>query len=287
MDPVRRTYKPSLRRPRAIVAFEGWNDASNAASGALAYLLGQFDAEPFAVIDPEEFVNFQLERPVVSIDDGGTRSLTWPVTRFYAVELPDRPHDLVLVLGSEPHHRWMTFSRNLTRVLSETGVEQVMLLGAFIAQVPHTLPLPIIGVSTIPDEVKANGLIASRYQGPTGIVGVVLEACREEGMPALSMWGATPHYLSANPNPMAMLALLTKASQVLDLPVDTTELSKVAGEFASRVDSAMQQSNELSEYVRRLEKDTQEGKSEPARELDFDSAQLVKEVEQFLRDNPA
>lgn len=281
MDPIRRLEKPELRRPRALIAFEGWNDASDAASGAVAFLLGQYDVEPFAVLDPEDFFNFQLTRPLVEVADGGNRRLTWPATRFYALPLPDKDHDVILVLGDEPHLRWQTFSRILISTLADAGVEEVVLLGAFIGQVAHTVPVPIVGVATDPAIVGELGLMTSSYEGPTGIVGVCMEACREEGIPAVSLWAAVPHYLSANPNPKAMLALLDRAAHILDMPVDATELASVAGEFEARVDSAMRQSEDLSSYVARLEEEGLDREAPTAE----DAGKLISEVEQFLRDH--
>ncbi|MFQ5948118.1 MAG: PAC2 family protein [Acidimicrobiia bacterium] len=283
MDPVRRFDRPALRSPQALVAFEGWNDACDAASGAAAFLLGQFEADPFAVIDPEGFYDFQSRRPVVEVDEGGTRSLTWPVTRYFALEMQDAARDLVVVVGEEPHLQWKTFTRLVTQVLAETDVEQVVTLGAFIGQVAHTVPVPIIGVATDPQLVREHALLSSRYEGPTGIVGVLLEACREVGIPAISLWAATPHYLAANPNPKAMLALLTKASEVLEIEVDTAELDKVTSEFEARVDAAMGESEEFTQYVQRLEK---EAEASPQATVDPGaSQQLISEIEQFLRDH--
>ena len=282
MDAIRRFDKPNLRRPQALVAFEGWNDAADAASGAVSYLLGQFDIDPFAVIEPEEFFDFQARRPLVEVDDGGTRSLTWPLTRCYAIELPNEDRDLVIVIGEEPNLRWKTFARLVAQVLTETDVELVVTLGAFIGQVAHTLPVPIIGVATDPKMVMAQELLTSRYEGPTGITGVLLEACRESGLPAISLWAATPHYLAANPNPKAMRALLVKAGHVLDLDMDTAELDAVVTEFDGRVETAMEASDDLNDYVRRLETaDTDD------RPLDADVAsrdRLIEDIEEFLRD---
>ncbi|MBT8212086.1 MAG: PAC2 family protein [Acidimicrobiia bacterium] len=281
MDAIHQYFKPELRRPQVVVAFEGWNDACDAASGAATYLLGHFDAaEPFAVLEPEQFFDFQEQRPIVSIDDGGTRSLSWPSTRFYAVALPDRDRDLVVVVGHEPHLRWKTFSRRIAQFLADQGSEDALLMGAFIGQVAHTLPVPIIGVATDPADVQRLGLMTSRYEGPTGIIGVMLEAFREEGIPALSLWAATPHYLAANPNPKAMLALVEQSASVLGLGVDTSELRQVTTEFSQRVDEAMETSGDFADYVERLE---QEG--QPAMGMDAsDSDSLVSEIEDFLRE---
>ncbi len=282
MDAIHRFSKPELRRPRAIVAFEGWGDACEAASGAASFLIGALDGgEPFAVIDPEEFFDFQAHRPTVSIDDGETRRLTWPTTRFHSVALPDQDHDLVIVAGDEPSYRWKTFSRQLTQVLCESDVEQVILLGSFIGQVAHTQTVPVIGVATDPLLVARNGLLTSGYEGPTGIVGVILEACREAGIPALALWAASPHYLAANPNPKAMLALASRTASILKFQTDFTELETVTDEYLGRVNTALEASDEFSAYVNELEQ------SEPTAEsLDPDQAEgLMSEIEDFLRNN--
>lgn len=281
MDPIRRLGRPALRRPRALLAWEGWNDASDAASGALAYLLGQYELEPFVVIEPEDFYDFQVHRPRVKIEEGGTRRLAWPATRFYALELPDQECDLVLVTGDEPNLRWKTYTRLVAQVLSDTDVESVFVLGAFIGEVAHTVPVPLFGVSTDPELLTAHRLTPSGYEGPTGIVGVFLEACREVGVPALSLWAAVPHYLAANPNPRAMLALLDKAGDVLRLRFDTAELAKVADEFQERVDAAMAENESFQAYVRRLEA---EARPQARPTLDPRGGdRLISEIEDFLR----
>ncbi len=283
MDPIRRFHRPQLRRPTAVVAFEGWNDACDAASGAVAYLISQFDVEPFAVIEPEEFFDFQARRPHVEVDEGGTRSLTWPDTRFFAVRLPDRDRDVVLVLGEEPNLRWKTYARLVAQVLTDCDVELVVTLGAFIGQVAHTQPVPIVGVATDPEMVVRHDLMRSRYEGPTGIVGVLLEACREAGMPAVSLWAATPHYLAANPNPKAMRALLRRAEGIGQLGVDTAELDEVVSEFEAKVDAAMEASDDLSDYVRRLEGETEIDDASLSADA-HSSARLIEDIEEFLRD---
>jgi proteasome assembly chaperone (PAC2) family protein len=284
MDAIHRFSKPQLRRPRAVIAFEGWNDACEAASGVVEYVLGQSGmVEPFAVVDPEEFFDFQVRRPQVSIDDGGTRSLTWPTTKFFAVEYPAAERDLVLVLGEEPSFRWKTFARQITQVLCEVDVEEVVLLGAFIGQVAHTRPVPVVGVATDPNLVVQHGLASSSYEGPTGIIGVLQEACREVGLPAMSLWAATPHYLAANAYPKAMLALLARTRDILSLPTDLSGLERAADAFDARVTDALEESGELSEYVSELEDEAGNG----AEVSEFDPSltdDLVQEIETFLRD---
>jgi len=279
MDAIRRFTKPQLRRPRALIAFEGWNDACESASGAVRHVLREHETEePFALIDPEEFYDFQVRRPTVAISGGDTRSLTWPSTRFYAVPLPHQQRNLIVVLGEEPSFRWRTFARTLNVILAENDVEQAVLLGAFVGQVAHTRPVPVIGVTTDRELIERHGLSTSRYEGPTGIVGVLQEACREEGMPTMSLWAAAPHYLAANANPKAMLALLERSLELLEVGVDTTGLRIAAEEFEQRVDSAMEDSDELTEYVADLEE------TDDVEAIDPESTEdLVNEIESFLR----
>jgi proteasome assembly chaperone (PAC2) family protein len=195
--------------------------------------------------------------------------------------MPSEPADVVVVLGDEPNYRWKTYTRLVTQLLADTDVDLVVTLGAFIGQVAHTVPVPIVGVATDPNLIDRYDLPTSHYEGPTGIVGVMLEACREMGIPAVSLWAAAPHYLAANPNPAAMLSLLNRAAEVVGIEVDGTELSKVADEFRGRVDEAMARSTEFADYVHRLEEET-----EPTPPVDPAAAgnQLVSEIEQFLRD---
>ncbi len=281
MDAVHRFRKPQLRRPRAILAFEGWNDAADSASGSINYLVDQLRlTEPFAAIDPEEFYDFQAHRPHVKVEEGGTRSLSWPMTRFFAARLPDQERDLLLVLGDEPSFRWKTYARHITQVLVENDVEFAVLLGAFIGQVSHKAQVPVVGVATDPSLVTRLGLMTSKYEGPTGIVGVLLEACREVGLPTLSLWAATPHYLAANPNPKAMLALTEAAEGALEVDLDLTALNLMAEDFVERVDQALETSSDLREYVERLEADD----TTPLDPDDSDT--LLGEIEEFLREQP-
>ena len=281
MGPVRRLSEPGLRNPVAVVAFEGWNDASDAASGTISYLIGQFDAEPFLIVDPEEFIDFHETRPIVTVEDGVTEQLAWPATRMYGVP-QDAESDLVLVLGDEPQLRWQTFGGVLIEEFRRIGVTQVVFLGAFLGQVPHTAPVPIFGTAASSDDLVRIGVAGANYEGPTGIVGVLSHLFREEGIPALSLWAATPHYLGTNPNPKAMLALLDRTAGILDISVDATELAEVAGEFEARVDAAMSSSDEFSGYVSRLEALAEGARADLEESA---AADLIAEVEDFLRDN--
>ncbi|MEE8490688.1 MAG: PAC2 family protein [Acidimicrobiia bacterium] len=281
MDPIRRFSEPSLRAPVAVMAFEGWNDASEAASGTVAYLIGQYDAEPFAIVDPETFINFEETRPTIVVEDGQAREVSWPATRLYAAEMTDRDHDLVVVVGSEPQLRWQGFAQVITDLLRDLGVKQVVLLGAFLAQTPHTSPVPVMGTADDPQVLIELGVRGANYEGPTGIVGVLGPILRQEGFDVMSFWAATPHYLGTNANPKAMLALLEKTAKVLDLSVDASELATVSGDFESRVNAAMRVSTEFTSYVTRLE----EAAEEPTTQISpSDAAELISEVEDFLKE---
>ena len=278
MDPVRRFERPTLRRPRAILAFEGWNDACDAASGALRHALDRWDAKrPFAVIESEEFFDFQEHRPEVAVLDGRVESMSWPETRFYAIVRPDQEHDLVVVVGDEPTFRWKTFARTVTAVLSDSGVESATILGAYIGSVTHSTPVPLSGVATDPSTLSASGLPPTDYDGPTGIVAVLGEAFKETGIPATSIWAATPHYLAANENPMAMRALLRKAGQIVGFAGDSDELRELEADFIVQVDEAVAESADLAAYVREI--------AENDRSLDPGrTGELFDEIERFLKD---
>jgi proteasome assembly chaperone (PAC2) family protein len=263
------------------MAFEGWNDASEAASGTVAYLIGQYDAEPFAIVDPETFINFEETRPTIVVEDGQAREVSWPATKLYAAEMTDRDHDLVVVVGSEPQLRWQGFAQVITDLLRDLGVKQVVLLGAFLAQTPHTSPVPVMGTADDPQVLIELGVRGANYEGPTGIVGVLGPILRQEGFDVMSFWAATPHYLGTNANPKAMLALLEKTAKVLDLSVDASELATVSGDFESRVNAAMSVSTEFTSYVTRLE----EAAEEPTTQISpSDAAELISEVEDFLKE---
>lgn len=260
------------------MAWEGWNDACEAASGAVSYLVEQHEpAEPFAAIEPEEFYDFQVRRPHVELADGGTRRITWPTTEAFA--LPHDAGDLVGVIAEEPNLRWKTYTRSLAQILVESDVELVVTLGAFLGQVAHSRPVPIIGVATDPALIDGMGLIQSNYEGPTGIVSVMLEACREVGIPSVSLWAAAPHYLAANPNPKAMLALLSTATAVTGAPIDLTELELAAIDFEHRVDEALADDTDFIDYVQRLEDESEVAPIDPTR-----SDHLIREIESFLKE---
>ncbi|MDH3251123.1 MAG: PAC2 family protein [Acidimicrobiia bacterium] len=275
MDIIEWISQPELRDPVAIVAFEGWNDAAEAASGALWHLLEKHDSLELAVIDHEEFADFQVTRPTVQVVDG-EREIRWPHTKAWAISSIGS-RDVVVVLGDEPRLRWRAFSREVTALLTALGVSEVLSLGAFLGQVAHTLPVPIIGVTDNASLQARLGLLPSTYEGPTGIIGVLNEAFKTGGMRAWSLWAATPHYLSGSNNPKASQALLEKASRLLDIDLDAESLNRDVGEWEQRIAAVVSDSDELTDYLVELE--------EAAPMLaDEGGEQLVEEIEQFLRD---
>ncbi len=263
--------KPILRDPVALIAFEGWGDAGESASQAAAEFLGKLDASLFAIIDPDEHFDFQVRRPVIELDSTGIRALSWPRNEIYAIKGDDQ--DVVLVIGEEPHYRWKGFTRDLVDALKSVGVARAVTLGAFIGQVAHTLPVPLVGSATKPDTLAIHGLLPSGYEGPTGIVGVLNHALGNAGIDVLSIWAAVPHYLSNQEYPPATEALAIKASELVGVSLDIGDLTSASRQFLSTVDSAIEGNAELEQYVSRLEEDAESD----------DSGRLVDEIETFLR----
>ncbi|MEX2280280.1 MAG: PAC2 family protein [Acidimicrobiia bacterium] len=270
---------PVLRDPAAIIAFEGWGDAGESSSAAARHLIESADSERIASIDADEFFDFQVRRPVILLDDDGTREIAWPETEIWHVSVPWSARDLVVVTGPEPHARWKMFSTDLIGVLRTLGVRQAVTLGAFVGQVPHTLPVPLIGSGADSDTLAQHALFASDYEGPTGIIGVLNAAMSGAGIETLSVWAAIPHYLSQQEYPPGALALIDKALEILGFEVDTTDLALAADEFREQVEAAMDDV-EIREYVEELETQTLTD------ETDADPVErLVEEIEDFLRDS--
>jgi proteasome assembly chaperone (PAC2) family protein len=279
MDRVIWEQHPVLRDPVAIVAFEGWGDAGESSSAAARHLIESADSERIATIDADEFFDFQVRRPVVLLDDDGSREIAWPETEFWLVNTPWEPRDLVVVTGPEPHARWKMFSTDLIGVLRALGVRRAVTMGAFVGQVPHTLPVPLIGSGVDRDTLQQHSLFASDYEGPTGIIGVLTAALGGAGIETVSVWAAVPHYLSQQEYPPGALALVEKALEIVGLEVDTTDLTLAVRDFRDQVDAAMDDS-EIREYVEELETQTLagDGQADPVEKL-------VEEIEDFLRDS--
>lgn len=279
IDPTPRPADlPELVDPVVVVAFEGWNDAGDAATGALEHLELIWDAEPLAALDPEDYYDFQVNRPQVSLVDGVSRKIEWPTTRISVARPPDSDRHVVLVRGIEPNMRWRSFCAELIEILTELDVTTVVALGALLADTPHTRPTPVSGSAYDTESARKWGLETSTYEGPTGILGVFQDACVQAGLPAVSFWAAVPHYVSQPPSPRATVALLQRVEEVLELTVPMGALPEQADEWVKTVDEMAQEDEEVVEYVRNLE--------ERATESDLSQAngdQIAREFERYLR----
>jgi proteasome assembly chaperone (PAC2) family protein len=248
------SFWPGLRRPVLIAAFRGWNDGGQGATLASGYLAKQWGAERFAEIDPEEFYDFQAMRPQVTLEEGLTRKLEWPENVFYHAEIPALGRDAVILLGTEPNLRWRTFTKLVVDLAQELGVELVVTLGSLLADVPHTRPAPVTAAASDPALIEELGLEASRYEGPTGILGVLLDGCRTAGMSSLSLWAAVPHYVSLAPSPRAAYALCRRLGELLRVDLDLDELERASAEYSEQVSEAVSADAETAAYVEELER---------------------------------
>jgi predicted ATP-grasp superfamily ATP-dependent carboligase len=253
MADLRILQQPTLVRPVLIASFRGWNDGAQGATLAAGYLAKTWEADRFADIDPESFFDFQATRPHVSLVDGFTRRIQWPENAFYHARIAGLDQDAVLLLGVEPNLRWRTFTRLVADLAKELSVELVVTLGSLLADVPHSRPAPVTGSASDPELVERLGLQGSRYEGPTGIVGVLHDACRRAGIPSVSLWAAVPHYVSLTPSPRAALALCERLGELLGADVDTAELSQAVDGYVEQVSEAVAADNDTAAYVEELE----------------------------------
>jgi len=244
---------PVLNDPVMIAAFEGWNDAGESASAAVTHLREVWAADPLADLDSEEYYDYQVNRPLISVDDSGVRQLQWPATRLYVARIPLYPRDIILVQGIEPNMKWQQFTREILGLAAELDVQLVITLAALLSDNPHTRPMPVTGSTSdqnLRDELEME---PSTYEGPTGIVGVIQEACERFGIPAVSLWAAIPHYVSQPPSPKGTLALVRKVEDVLDVPVPLGDLVEEARAWEIGVNELAEEDEEVAEYVRQLE----------------------------------
>jgi predicted ATP-grasp superfamily ATP-dependent carboligase len=279
-DELRVSEHPALERPILIGAFRGWNDGGQGASLAAGYLARLWDADQIAEVDPEEFFDFQATRPHVKLVDGMTRQIDWPETTFYAARPEGLDRDVVLLLGMEPNLRWRAFTDLVVGFARDLGVELVVTLGSLLADIPHTRPSPVTGSASDAELVERLGLQASRYEGPTGIVGVLHDACRREGLPSVSLWAAVPHYVSLTPSPRAALALCERLGSILEVDVDVGELREAAEGYAEQVSRAVAADADTQAYVEDLER-----RADEFDESDIPSGEaLAAELTRFLRE---
>ncbi|MCI0426104.1 MAG: PAC2 family protein [Actinobacteria bacterium] len=269
--------RPLLVDPVGLLAFAGWGDAGESASQAAITFLEELDSELVAVIDPDDHFDFQVRRPIVELDSTGIRHISWPQNEIHAVRGAER--DLVVVIGEEPHYRWKAFTSEVVDAMRYLGVSHAVTIGAFIGQVAHTLPVPLVGSSTRPDTLALHGLLTSGYEGPTGIVGVLNQALSNAAIDVISVWAAVPHYLSNQEYPPATEALAIKAAELLGISIETDDLARASRQFLSTVDEAIATNADLVRYVQRLEEETGTDQTEQ-------TMRLVEEIEEFLRDQP-
>jgi predicted ATP-grasp superfamily ATP-dependent carboligase len=279
-DELRIHEHSDLERPILVSAFRGWNDGGQGASLAAGYLARLWDAELIADVDPEEFFDFQATRPQVKLEDGLTRQIVWPETAFYLARPEGFDRDIVLLLGVEPNLRWQAFTRMIVDYAADLGIELVVSLGSLLADVPHTRPCPVTGSATDPELVERLGLQASRYEGPTGIVGVLHDACRRQSLPSVSFWAAVPHYVSLTPSPRAALALCERLGSLLEVDIDVEELQEAAEGYVEQVSRAVATDADTQAYVDELE-----SRADELDEADLPSGDaLAAELTRFLRE---
>jgi proteasome assembly chaperone (PAC2) family protein len=270
--------RPVLRDPVALVAFSGWGDAGASSTLAVDHLIDVLAGYRFARIDADEFYDFQVRRPQIELGEGGRREIEWPDVSVHALTVPGADRDVVIVTGDEPSIRWKRFSRELGELFEAIGVRDVVTLGAFSGQVPHTLPVPLIGVSSNRDHLELHQLFESDYEGPTGIVGALNVALTDRGLSVVSVWAAVPHYLASQEYPPGALALLDKALEIAQIDLDTSDLQVDAVDFRDKVNEAVEDSD-LREYIDDLEAESLTG------EEGVDPAErLVEEIEKFLNE---
>jgi proteasome assembly chaperone (PAC2) family protein len=289
MDGLKLHSRPAgLRRPILIMAFGGWNDAAESATTAVKYLGTSFHAEKFAEIDPEEFYHFGLSRPYVRFKQGSEteREITWPTTEFSIAQTPELARDVIVGVAIEPHLRWKTYCNLVLELARSCDVGLVLTLGALLAEVPHTRPVRLSGSASDPELSARLGVRPTRYEGPTGIVGVLNTICREQGFAWASLWANVPHYISGIENPKATLALLRRVAPLVGATLDTNDLDEAGKQFDTNLKEIVAQNNKIANYVKKLEaRDTEEpAPGAPGGQSDLPpAAELVAEIEQFLR----
>jgi predicted ATP-grasp superfamily ATP-dependent carboligase len=287
MDPLSFLTVPTLNRPMLVLAFAGWNDAGTSATFAAKFLSQRLGAHKFASLDPETFYNFVEQRPQVRLRHG-EREILWPANDFSYARDARLVQDVIVGIGVEPHLRWRAYIESILRVVQECHVELVVMLGALLADVAYSRPVRLTGRASDPALARRLHLSTSRYEGPTGIVGTLDDACRRQGLPAISIWANVPHYIAASPNIKAALALVRRAFTLLDFSADLSDLESAAGDFDRRVANVLASDAKVAEYVRRLEErdeDDDDDEEYPGNTDALPSGEeLARELEEFLRE---
>ena len=284
MDPVEHLVweeEPELRSPILVAAFAGWNDAANSATAALEAVGEALDAHVIARIDPDDFYDFQVARPTIRLTEGQARHIDWPANTFMAAPAPNAERDLVLLSGTEPNLHWRAFTEAVIAAARRLDVEMVITLGALIADVAHTQPVPITGIASDEDLVERLGLTRSNYEGPTGIVGVIHEACHRHAITSASLWAAIPHYVASVPNPKAALTLLRRLEGLTGIAIEAGELEDASERFEQQITRAVATNPEIEELVGRLEREQEEA-AEPGFTVPSGDT-IASELQAFLR----
>src|SRR3954453_19474440 len=284
MEDVIWSGRPSLRKPVMLCAFNGWNDAGEAASAAVSFIKGSFDAEDVASIDPEEFFHFPPVRPTVRLTEGVTREIDWPVATISAAAVPGAEGDLVMLQATEPSLRWRRYTDNLVATARELNVRMVITLGSLLADVPQTRPVAITGLASERSLVDRLGFQHTSYEGPTGIVGVLHNTFANAGTPSAGLWAAVPHYVAAAPNPKVALALVRAFEGIAGVVVDAGELESAAEDYERQVSAAVASDPEVKAFVERLETARDEVEPDTPDEEDIPSADTIaRDFQRFLR----
>jgi len=283
MQPLIWDRRPDgLRAPAMVCAFQGWNDAGDAASTAVSFLSTAFAAQRFAQVDAEEFYDFQTNRPSIRLSEGNIRKIVWPSVEVFEARIPRAPRDLVFVRGTEPSMRWRSFSALIVDLAEALDVQLVVTLGALLGDVPHSHPVAMTGFASEPALVDRLGLQSSSYEGPTGIVGVLHSAFAQAGMPSASLWASVPHYVAAAANPKAALALVRKLESLVGVSVDASELEQASTDYEHQVGLAVQSDPDIQAFVERLER-AAENEHEEISPEDLPSGDiLAREFQRFL-----
>ena len=286
MDYLELDELPTLRRPMFIAAFRGWNDAGEAATLALRQLIDGWSAQPFAAIDPEEFFDFTVARPMISVTEEGLRDLQWPRNRFFYSSREDAATDVVLLLGTEPHLKWRAFTETVRDLYQRLDGSRLVTVGALVAATTHTRPPPVTGFATEDDlqrQMEGLTVTRTRYEGPTGIVGTIHDAWRCADLPAASLWAGLPAYLGNTVNPTAALALLEALDRLFAFGLDLTQLAKTSRRFTKEIDQALASNEEMKAYLSNLEQSIDAGISEGGMSDLPPSGEIISDLEDFLR----
>jgi proteasome assembly chaperone (PAC2) family protein len=282
---------PALRSPVMLIAFSGWNDAADAATGATSHILGAWTdgihavdeqtgvvPELIAEVDPEDFYDFQVNRPMVNMDDSHLRSLTWPGTQVFGLQMPELDFDFVIIRGVEPSMKWKTFTQDLIDLAEDLDISMIVTLGSMLADAPHSRPITVTCSGAHPEIANRLGVEVSKYEGPTGILGVIADACLRRGLDAVSLWAAIPHYASNSPSPKATLALVNALEDLLEITLPQGELPTQSLEWESEVDELAREDSDVADYVKALEES-----KDSALLSDVSGDEIARELERFLR----